>query len=64
MFWFKKKKAYIITWTRPVYQGNETRRTVVIDKYESHAVSKFLRCHNAKLEKIEIINAEECVVIR
>ena len=64
MFRFKKKKAYIITWTRPAYRGNETRRTVVIDKCESYAVLKFLRCHNVKLEKIEILNVNECVAIQ
>lgn len=60
---FKKKKTYIIEWKRGIHLRDEYLETVVIAKSESDASYKFLSCHNAKLEKIEILHIRECVAI-
>lgn len=54
---FKKKKAYIIKWTRDLRNPEECHETVVLSHEESYAVSKFLRCH--RLEKIEVLEVKE-----
>lgn len=56
---FKKIKAYLIRWNRGCYFSNEQFEIVVLAKDESYAVSKFLRFHNAELEKIEIVSIRE-----
>lgn len=56
---FRKKKAYLIKWTRNCYVPNEKRETVVMAKCAADATSKFLQAHNVQLEDMDIDDIRE-----
>ena len=56
------RKTFIIKWQREL-SVPEFRETVVRDIDKSYAVSRFLRYHNASLEKIEIVEVKEVTCI-
>lgn len=56
---FRRKKAYLIEWSRDCFIPNEQHKMVVRAKCETDACWKFLQKHNAKLEQLEIKNIEE-----
>lgn len=55
---FKKKKAYLIKWSRNCYTPNEQRETVVRAKCEADATWKFLQGRNPKIEQLEILEVK------
>ena len=57
-----KKKTFLIKWSREL-STPDYHETVVRDRDESFAVSRFLRYHNASLEKLEILDVKEVACI-
>lgn len=58
MRFFRRKNQYLIQWERNCYVPNEKLETVISAKCEADAVWKFLQGHNAKIEKIDILNVK------
>lgn len=55
---FRKKKAYLIKWSRDCFVPNEYHETTVFARCEADAVWKFLQGHNPAIEQLIIEKVE------
>lgn len=56
---FRKKKAYLIKYSRNCYTPNERHETIVRAKCEADALWKFLQGHDPMREQLETEDIKE-----